>query len=294
MERRALLRRVAGLTVAGGLAGCLSTPGPGAGDPKDTSDPTTGPGTTPDGRGPVIEELTVGSRDDVAFPDNHLAHELDVVNDADEEREVSLRLTTSEGEAMVEETWSMSAGARVHMRLLQPQEYTLAVTLAEGEVGTVLISAGLFDCNDSRTTVDVKADGTLDDTTISTELACPPTEVTETELSVIESGCADEEAGSATVSSGDEKIDVDGTIRVPNPCYGADLDSAIYGEPPGDTLTVRVAQAEPDGDQACVECVGAVSYEATISLANDYPGTVVIEHEHFDRVDEVARVAIDE
>lgn len=294
MERRALLRRVAGLSVAGGLAGCLSSPGPGSGGPKDTTDPTTDPGTTTDGRGPVIEELTVGSRDGVAFPDNHLPHELDVVNDADETREVGLRLTASDGSPMVDETWSMTADGRIQMRLLQPDEYTLAVTLAEGEVGTVPISHGFFDCNDSRTTVDIKADGTLDAMTVSTEIACPPPEVTETELSVTQSGCADQDDGSATVSSGDETIDVTGTIRVPNPCYGASLESAIYDEPPGDTLTVRVAQTEPDGDQACVECVGAVQYEATISLANDYPGTVIIEHDHFDRIDEVTRVEIDE
>lgn len=294
MERRALLKRVAGATMAGGLAGCLSTPGPGSGDPKETNDPTTDPGTTPDGSRPLVEELTVGSRDGVAFPDNHLPHELEVVNDAEETREVGLRLTSSEGSAMVDETWSFPAGGRVKMRLLQPDAYTLAVTLAEGQVGTVSISRAFFDCNDSRTTVDVKADGTLDVTTLSTELACPAPEVTETTLSVTESGCADEADGSATVDTSEEAITVDGTIRVPNPCYGATLERVTYGERPDDTLSVRVAQTEPDGDKVCVECVGAVKYEAAISVANDYPGTVVVEHEHFGRVDEVARVQIEE
>lgn len=294
MKRRALLRTLGGLTAVGAFAGCTSVQAPGTGD---RGDPTTDPGTTPSEPGPVVDELTVGDRDDVDFPDSHRPHGLTVVNDADETRAIGVELTDGDGQVLVEDSWSLPADGRIQMTLEEPDQYSLAVRLDGTDLGPVSPRAGSFDCNDSQTTVTVGPNGELDSRTISTEVACAPPEVVGTTFTETGSGCADggpEQQPVASLTAEDEQISITGAMRVPNPCYGATLESASIGDGPEHLLTVRIGQTDPDGDGACIECVGAVEYDATISLDTDYPQTVVLEYRHMGETEEAARFTIDE
>jgi len=68
---------------------------------------------------------------------------------------------------------------------------------------------------------------------------------------------------------------VSGSIRVPNPCYGARL--ADVSIPDADTLRVTVAATEPSGG-VCVQCVGTVEYAADLRFRDSVPRTVEVVH----------------
>lgn len=294
MQRRALLRKLGGVTAIGAFAGCTSVQAPGN---DDQNDPTTDPGTTPSEPGPVVDELRIGNRDNVDFPETHRPHGITVVNDVDNTRDIGVELTDGDGSVLVEDSWSVPADGRIVMTLNEPDQYTLAVRLDGEDLGPVSPQAGSFDCNDSQTTVTVGPNGELDSRTISTAVACASPEVVDTTFTETGSGCADggeEQQPVASLTAADEQVSIAGEMRVPNPCYGATLESASISEGPEHVLTVRIAQTDPDEDGACVECVGAVEYETTISLDIDYPRTVVLEYRHMGDTEEVARFTIDE
>lgn len=81
--------------------------------------------------------------------------------------------------------------------------------------------------------------------------------------------------GEATVAFDAETVRVDGRLGTPTPCYGAALRDASLE---GDTLVVAVARTSPPSE-ACVQCLGAVPYDATVRFAGGLPDEVTVEHD---------------
>jgi len=87
--------------------------------------------------------------------------------------------------------------------------------------------------------------------------------------------CADGDTDGPTVRFDDETVRVDGRLGTPTPCHGAALDEAALD---GATLVVAVARTASTAD-ACVQCLGAVPYEATVRFAGGLPDAVRVEHD---------------
>ncbi|WP_159899164.1 hypothetical protein [Salinirussus salinus] len=88
--------------------------------------------------------------------------------------------------------------------------------------------------------------------------------------------------------SGDQRTDIEfndeagrvvvtGVIEASTPCHVATLREASYdaGE---DRLRVDIG-TEDDGSDACVECVGGVNYEASITFTGDVPREASVAHD---------------
>lgn len=71
-------------------------------------------------------------------------------------------------------------------------------------------------------------------------------------------------------------VTITGTLITPTPCYDAVLSTVEY-EADEDTLVV-VVDTESTADDACVTCLGAVEYEATIEFTTALPGSVDVRH----------------
>ncbi|MFB6111654.1 MAG: hypothetical protein ABEJ35_03865 [Halobacteriaceae archaeon] len=284
MRRRDLLGSLAGLGV---LAGCTSSERPGGRDPS-----ASGTGTPGEGDSSVLTRETVGDRDGVPFPAYNKPHELAIVNGADTPRTIGIALDSDDTTTSLTERWSFPARGRVVLTVAEPATYRAAITLDGRTVGHVSIPRARFDCNDSRTTLEVGPDGKLTKRTASTLIACPGPTVTGQRFTVLDRRCANGK-DEATATARDEQVIVTGRIHVPDPCHSATLRSVTYdGE--RDTLRIVIAQTTGEEDGVCIQCVGAVSYEATVGLDAGYPGTIVVAHDHLGRTDEVVRKAVEE
>lgn len=88
------------------------------------------------------------------------------------------------------------------------------------------------------------------------------------------SDCASGDADEAELVSG-AAVTVRGTIRAGNPCHDAVLTDVAL-ESGTLTLTIGVESL----DQICMQCVGAIDYEATVEVDDvDALADVVVEHE---------------
>ncbi|MFT4930712.1 MAG: hypothetical protein ACI91T_000584 [Natronomonas sp.] len=316
MRRRTLLRSLGAAGLGAALAGCLSGGSPGGdGDTTVPSDPTTSPTptdrhtdtrpvderTTGDGTtSPSREDGTstpgqtddspwdpaaqkpfeiveVGSRDAVSFPDNNRSHEIGVLNELDRNREIHVSIAVGAGteELDLSRTFTFPAGGWVLFRLNVPSQYDIRFRASGTTLGSVTIGRKWFDCNGSRSRFGLTAEGVTDYEERTTLLACPDPEVAGTELTVTDRGCASKEASGATVSFGDEVVTVDGSIVTATPCRELSIEEATY-DGDGDRLTVAVEASPSDG--VCQQCVGALTYEATVAFEHDFPTTVVVEH----------------
>jgi len=245
-------------------------------DGDDGSNDTTDDGSRVSDDEPV-ETIPVGDREGVPFPDNNGPHGVTVVNDADA-RDLRVVLDR-DGERVLDRVFELPAGRRVALTLNEPSEYEVGVGVDGRLVGTVAVERSRFDCNGSSTEVTVDADGQVDSTTVSTLVACPGPEVAGTEFEQGEGTCGGTDR--ATVAVDDERVNVSGAVGTPVPCYdlalsGVELEAEEYDGRNG-TLVVTVTTAGRQ-DGACAECLGEVSYEATVELANAYPETVRVVH----------------
>ena len=286
MRRRDLLAAV-GAAGTLSVAGCVGFDGPDddtesddASDRTDSDDRgDTGDGDDIQADAEPIETVPVGDRDGVPFPDNNGPHGVQVVNDADETRELRVVVNRA-GERLLDRIFDVPAGRRVELVLNEPDRYEVAVGV-DGRLGdTVGVSRSRFDCNDSSTEVSVDGDGEVASTTVSTLVACPGPAIAGSAFEQGEGTCGG--ADRASVATDGERVRVTGTVRTSVPCYdlalsGVELvDAEEYGGPSG-TLVVTVTTAGRQ-DGACVECVGSVSYEATVDLEHAFPETVRVVH----------------
>jgi len=291
VNRRSLLAAT-GTTVAG-LAGCLGSGSDGngnggAGSGTTTTTTTTETSTTDTTTTPTDEPfrtVAVGDPDAVAFHDTHRPHAVDVVNDAGT-REIAIALRDGP-DAAFEETVAFPAGGRFRLRLIEPVDRELVVDPPRTDPTRVPLSGTYVDCNCSKTTVTVAADGSVRHETVSTLVACPPPTIADRSFHAGDGECAGGDAGDAAIAFADGTVTVTGSLRTPTPCYGGVLEAASIEET---TLRIVVAATDP-GDGACIECVGRVPYEAAVALDHDYPDAVVVEHVVGDRRREVARAS---
>lgn len=297
MNRRDFLQRAGATAGVAGLAGCLGSAvdesGPGS-DPANESE-TTGEsdrfsGVQSDDDSP-FRTISVGERDGVAFPDNNRPRTVRVWNAADAAREISLEISR-DGESVLDETVEFAADAYLKVVLNEPDDYRVAVGLADADPTVVEISRERFDCNTATIDAGVTADGRVETASVSTAAGCPLPEVASTDFSAEQGNCGTEH--SATPAFEGESVRVEGTVRAPTPRSNLSLAEATYDRE-SDALTVRVRASESDGsgDDSGMgtQCVGEVPYEATVGFEYALPSDVAVVHETPEETVEVTRAS---
>ncbi|WP_277553720.1 hypothetical protein [Halobaculum limi] len=87
-------------------------------------------------------------------------------------------------------------------------------------------------------------------------------------------GDASEQAESASVAFGEDRVTCTGVIRGKNGCMEASLESATYE---AGTLRVRVTTTKEGGD-VCTQQLVYRGYEAVVDFDGGLPNRVVVEH----------------
>jgi hypothetical protein len=147
-----------------------------------------------------------------------------------------------------------------------------------GALGALALAGCLGDGTDDENT---PADGAGDGDT-PTPTPGEPTDtpagpaVTDQSITTVDTRCQTGDA-TATVSADAEAgvVTVSGSLQTSTPCYRAVLETVSY-DAASDALTIDVG-AERTAD-TCIDCVGAVEYEATVAFADGLPGTVTVSH----------------
>lgn len=275
MERRDVLTGLGTVLGAGTVTGCV---GGDRATPADTT--TTPPEPT------IVATAAIGDRASVAFPDNTRPHRLLTVNRSDIERKVEVFVERDET-TIYERLDHLQPAEAVRLRFVEPATYTVRIRVGSTPGATVDVPRDRFDCNHSTTRATVGPGGVVETTSWSTMKACPGPTVEGTEFAVTDQGCASQEDGTATIRTVDGSVVVEGTLIVPTPCYRAGVRSVTLTD---GVLTVVVEQRDSAEDGACIECVGGIAYRATVTLANAYPSTVVVEHADGNTTTVVGRV----
>ncbi|MFB6105380.1 MAG: hypothetical protein ABEJ70_00255 [Halobacteriaceae archaeon] len=295
MRRRVLLRRLGALSAVG-LAGCAGRSSGSPEGPDDgttttrdgTTTTTTRDGTTtttgetatsvspgggrrpdpweaPDG---AVATMAVGTADDVLLPDLNRPHVVRVWNATGEARRVGFSLRRDDTTVASADREFPRDGV-YEVTVVDPAHYRLDVSV-DGELrSTVDLPATLFDCEGSTTTVRV-ADRVEHHTTSSAD--CPAPVVVDHSLVGGRPRCG--ERDDATVSRDGTTLSIAGHLRAPTPCHVPVLADAAMAE---DELVLTVAP-EPDGSDVCVECVGTLPYDASVTVAEDLPASLAVRH----------------
>jgi hypothetical protein len=104
----------------------------------------------------------------------------------------------------------------------------------------------------------------------------PAPAVTDSVVSTVGTDClaaGTGERASVTVDAEAGTVTVAGLVETSDPCHEATLHAVSYAD---DEIRIDVV-AEPTGE-ACVDCIGAVEYEATVSFVGPEPETVTVTH----------------
>jgi len=291
MKRRTLLGAVAGSLGAASLAGCLGDGGDGGapdtttGTPEPTTRPPTTepPTTTPPngddfrfdpGSDDPFARIERGDRSAVVFPDNNRPQDVKVWNAADESREMTLVLTRN-GETVLDRAVTFPGDGFLTLTVEVPDDWQVDLLRDGTTLETIEIARESFDCNQISHLVGVTADWTVHTQLLATEIACPGPAIAEQSFAAEEGRCASETESSATIAFEGESVVVDGTFITPNPCYELRLATAAY-DANDDALEVVIA-AKSTGE-TCVQCIGAIDYEASVRFDHELPGQVVVKH----------------
>ncbi|MFA9503459.1 hypothetical protein ACERIM_11870 [Natrinema sp. H-ect1] len=294
MRRRDLLALTTG--AACGLAGCadsrferLQSERP---DVDGSSDDTDRRGS--ESAGP--DAIVVGDPDEVPFLEVHPPHEFTLRNDGETERTVAVVVSADDAdgsdstdgdgederdEPLLERNLDLGAGEERTLVFVEPRSYTITVTSSrDGGTGESTVTDGIsrrpFDCVRSRTTVTLSESGTETEST-SSSIPCPVPDVADASLAVDGRECAGRTDGDdATVEFENERVLVEGSIRIPTPCHTLELSDVTYDDG-RDLLVVTVAVGEQEAE-TCVDCLGTADYEAGIDLEGRYPGRVAVVH----------------
>ncbi|WP_135828489.1 hypothetical protein [Halorussus halobius] len=321
MDRREFLHRggpLAGLACLGGCLGDATLDSPSATarttretaeTPRETGEATREGGETTETAGTTTDDssttrddgeefhgvdssdaepfrtLSVGSREAVTFPESNRPCSVWVWNDADEDRDLRVRVNRDARERL-DRTVEFDADAYLAVELNEPGDYRVAVGLGDDRPTTFRVRPARFDCNRSTTHVRVAPDGQVETAAFSTLMGCPAPSVAERDLSVGEAECGTDH--SASVEFDGEQVRVEGAVRTPEPGYDLELADASYDRE-ADELRVEVRASEDD--LWGVQCIGEVPYEATVEFENALPGEVVVVHEVGDESEDVARTS---
>ncbi|MFT4890200.1 MAG: hypothetical protein ACI9YT_001114 [Halobacteriales archaeon] len=292
MKRRTLLGAVAGSLGAATLAGCLGDGGDGSdggdgggpGTTTETPEPRTEPPTTtpPNGDGfrfepgsdDPFDRLDLGDRSTVVFPDNNRPQDVRVWNAAEESREMTL-VVGRDGETVLDRTVTFPADGFLTLTLQVPDDWQVVLRGDGGVLETIRIARESFDCNHIDHLVGVTADWTIHTQLLATEIACHGPSIAERSFVTEEGHCASGTESAAAIAFEGDSVVVDGTFVTPTPCYELRLATAAY-DAIDDALEVVIA-ATATGD-TCVQCIGAVDYEASVGFEHELPGQVVVKH----------------
>jgi len=119
-----------------------------------------------------------------------------------------------------------------------------------------------------------------DDPASSQSESPPPSEgdvqsnVLDHRIETVETSCMSQDSTGIDVSFEEAAVAIAGIAQTPTPCYEARIDSAAVSE---GELRVEVAFEKAEG--VCVECVGALAYEATVDVdTTDGIDTATVTH----------------
>jgi hypothetical protein len=197
-----------------------------------------------------------------------------VWNAADESREMTL-VVDRDGETVLDRTVTFPADGFLTLTVQAPEDWQVDLLREETALTTIEIPRESFDCNQISHLVGVSGDWTAHKQFLATEIACPGPAVAEQSFTAGEGRCASATESTATIAFEGESVVVEGTFITPNPCYELRLAAATY-DANDDTLEVVVA-AKSTGE-TCVQCIGAVDYDATVRFDHERPGQVVLKH----------------
>jgi len=259
-----MLARVGGVLTAGAVAGCFG--GDGA-DPTETTTTTTPPAAT------IVASADVGDRSTVTFPENNRPVEVRVLNRSDIERAIEV-IVERDGTETYDRLDRLQPAEGVTVRLVEPGDYTVRVRVGSTPGATIEVPRTRFDCNQSVVEATVRDGGVVETDAWSTEMACADPVVGDTSIEVTDAGCASQDEDEAAVGTEGETVVVTGTVITPNPCYEVGFRSVTIT----DGELQIVVEATPADDGACVQCVGAIDYEARVTLEEALPDRVVVEH----------------
>lgn len=145
-----------------------------------------------------------------------------------------------------------------------------------GALGAFLLAGCVGDGTDPG------ANGTPDETPTDSPTPTPTSDeptITDQTITTVQSGCHSgdsREHARASFDTDAETVTVSGLLQTSTPCYEAALEAVGYDDAT-DTLSVDVTATSTD--EMCVDCVGAVEYEATVSFTGGTPGTVSVSHQ---------------
>ena len=328
MKRRALLASLGAASGAVGTAGCLqgtgspttttagttdtTTAGHGtdtatrddADTTRDGTDTTTGDDeptddepTTDDREdwprsGEPVETLAINDRDGLSFPDNNRPHSLVLWNAVDRERDVRVEWVDGRTEELERlDAVTVPADGLLQVDLQVPTRYVVTVRADDASLGEIRVGRDLFDCNESAGRYALRESELEDYGALSTAAGCPAPSVAETSLTAGDGDCGSRDDETAVAGYGDQVIHVEGTVPAPDPCHDLEIASLGYDEK---TRTARVVVAATASDDGCMQCVGAIDYEATVAYEHDFPDRVEVYHRSWDEDRLVATAAWNE
>lgn len=278
MKRRDFLGLSA--LLAGSLAGCTGSGGSGSAPPTS---PTASSTETPSSTPPPADPIPIGSREDVAFPENNRPRGVVVTNDSEQPWDVQLELTAVDaGKVLWSQSQTFGPDERIGLRLLTPASYDLTVAVEVGATKHVEIPVSAFDCNHATTTARIGPTGGVSTRTVSTAVGCPSAALTGTSLSSAEGSCGGSDR--AAISFGPDGVRVDGGIVAPTPCHDVRVRDTSFSD---GVLTVTLETVSTDG--ACVQCLATIPYKLDCGFDQDLPAEVVVRHRRQGEAVAVAR-----
>lgn len=81
-------------------------------------------------------------------------------------------------------------------------------------------------------------------------------------IDTVDATCAGDDEDEFSWAIEGDTVDIDGKATAPNPCHEAVFESITLD---GDTLLVEIG-LESTSDQACVQCVGGIEFEAWVEV----------------------------
>lgn len=104
----------------------------------------------------------------------------------------------------------------------------------------------------------------------------------EADISVLDNTCVagEQSEGIENIDSSGGTVTWTGYIQTPNPCYGANLTDVVEtGE-----NSYQVSIDTNEGEEACQQCLGMLTYEAEFSAENDFELEVLHDGEQVDTI----------
>jgi hypothetical protein len=235
--------------------------------------------------GEPVATRSINERDGLSFPDNNQPHSLALWNAVDREREMRVEWGDGRTEELERlDAITVPADGLLQVDLLLPTNYDVIVRVDGERLGEYAVDRGQFDCNQSASRLGLTEGDAVDHGIVSTAAGCPAPSVADTTLSAGEGDCGTEDAERADAAYGEAVVRVDGTFVAPDPCHDLAVADVTYD---GKRRTARIVVAATPGD-ACVQCVGAIDYEATVAYEHDFPDRVVVVHRSGDHERRVA------